>query len=163
MTDFVELERELKKLRPRPISSNLARRVEDALLAEDKVVRPARFKVSWLGLGLGLAAAAAFVVLARMDFRQSTPVSLASVSPAKATPAAAVNLNYADYRADGLTRVVYGRRDEGLVFPEGSAIPARRTRTATREIMQWQNPTTGARLRVSYPAEEVTLAPVSGQ
>jgi hypothetical protein len=29
--------------------------------------------------------------------------------------------------------------------------------------LQWNNPQTGASLRVSYPSEEVTLIPVSGQ
>jgi hypothetical protein len=29
--------------------------------------------------------------------------------------------------------------------------------------VQWKNPQTGASLRVSYPKEEVTLIPISGQ
>jgi len=29
--------------------------------------------------------------------------------------------------------------------------------------VQWKNPQTGASLRVSYPTEEVTLVPISGQ
>jgi hypothetical protein len=33
----------------------------------------------------------------------------------------------------------------------------------TRETLRWQNPQTGASLRVSYPSEEVVLLPVSGQ
>ncbi len=166
MNDFSELERELKKLQPRAVSAELSARVEAALAAEEKIVRPARFQVSWLGLGLGLAAAAAFVVLARMDLRpeQRRATGMAAISPT-AAPAfsATANVNYADYRAEGLTQVVYDRRDEGIVFPEGSAVPARRMRTAKRETFRWTNPSTGGQLRVSYPAEEVTLTPVSGQ
>jgi hypothetical protein len=36
-------------------------------------------------------------------------------------------------------------------------------RSRTRETLRWRNPNTGASLRVSYPAEEVSLIPVSGQ
>jgi hypothetical protein len=39
----------------------------------------------------------------------------------------------------------------------------RRLRSKKRETMQWNNPTTGASLRVSYPTEEVTLVPASGE
>jgi len=62
-----------------------------------------------------------------------------------------------------LTQVVYERRDEGLHFTEGADEPVRRVRSRKRETMQWNNPQTGASLRVSYPAEEVTLIPVVGQ
>jgi hypothetical protein len=63
----------------------------------------------------------------------------------------------------GLTQVVYNTRDEGLHFPEGADQPVRRVRTQKRETLQWRNPGTGTSLRVSYPSEEVTLIPVSGQ
>jgi len=62
-----------------------------------------------------------------------------------------------------VTRVVYHTRDEGLVFPGGQERPARRVRTAQRETLQWRDPQSSASLRVSYPTEEVTLIPVSGQ
>ena len=62
-----------------------------------------------------------------------------------------------------LTQVVYDTRDEGLHFTEGADEPVRRLRSKKRETMQWNNPQTGASLRVSYPTEEVTLVPVSGQ
>jgi len=51
-----------------------------------------------------------------------------------------------------------------LVFsPNQSERPLRRVRYETRETMQWRNPRTGASLRVSYPAEQVVLTPVSFQ
>jgi hypothetical protein len=63
-----------------------------------------------------------------------------------------------------LTRVVYHRRDEGLVFsPNQSERPLRRVRFETRDTMQWRDPQTGASLRVTYPAEQVVLTPVSFQ
>jgi len=164
MNDFSELERELEKLRPRAVSSELLGRIEAALTEEEKIIRPDRFKMNWLGLGLGLAAAAGFILMARVDLqpRKIAPASVAATErTAPAIPAAA--LGNKDYRTTGLTQVVYGRRDEGLVFPEGGATPARRLRTSRRETLHWQDPATGAHLRVSYPTEEVTITPVSGQ
>ena len=51
----------------------------------------------------------------------------------------------------------------GLHFTDGADQPMRRLRTHKRETVQWKNPQTGASLRVSYPTEEVTLVPISGQ
>jgi hypothetical protein len=60
--------------------------------------------------------------------------------------------------------VVVSQQDEGLVFsPNQSERLLRRVRYDTRETMQWSNPQTGASLRVSYPAEQVVLTPVSFQ
>ena len=64
---------------------------------------------------------------------------------------------------DGVTRVVYGTRDEGLVFPNDGGRPVRRIRARSQETLQWRDRETGASLRVSYPTEEVELIPVSGQ
>ncbi len=63
-----------------------------------------------------------------------------------------------------LTRVIYRQHDEGLVFsPNQSEQLLRRVRYDTRQTMQWRNPQTGASLRVTYPAEQVVLTPVSFQ
>ncbi len=62
-----------------------------------------------------------------------------------------------------MTRVVYTRRDEGIAFPDDSEQPVRRVRSQTHETMQWRDPSTGASLRVSYPAEELEFIPVAGQ
>ena len=70
----------------------------------------------------------------------------------------------AGFQPAALTQVVYRQRDEGLVFsPNQSEAPRRRLRYETRETMRWRNPQTGASLRVSYPAEQVVLTPVSFQ
>ncbi len=68
------------------------------------------------------------------------------------------------FKPSALTQVVYRQRDEGLVFsPNESERLLRRVRYDTRETMRWRNPQTGASLRVSYPAEQVVLTPVSFQ
>jgi hypothetical protein len=165
MSDFSELERELKKLQPIKPSAGLLHRIEQALddqsASPSNVITPKRFSINWMGLGLGLAAAAAFVILARIDFRPR-----ANMQPqiASATPAPRQNATSApNFVPAGLTRVVYSTQDEGLVFTPGQERPSRRVRTAERETLQWRDPQSGASLRVSYPTEEVTLTPVSGQ
>ncbi|MEY2520896.1 MAG: hypothetical protein QOF24_2655 [Verrucomicrobiota bacterium] len=170
MNDFSELEGELKKLRPRPASPDLAARIE-AGLAEvagrgtaTAGVMPKRrsFRPNWWALGLGLAAAATFLMLARMnvDRPSSKAAGLALITPAPVLPVARVDENFVP---SALTQVVYDTRDEGLHFTDGADEPVRRLRSKKRETMQWNNPKTGASLRVSYPTEEVTLVPVSGQ
>jgi hypothetical protein len=176
MNDFSELEGELKKLRPARVSAKLISRIERALAdaekSADNIIRPqsrpsdSEFRISWLGLGLGLAAAATFLILARVDLRpgdktKAEPAgnTLASATPALEQSAAALP----NYQPTGLTQVVYGRHDEGLVFTRGATQPARRVWTTKRETLRWRDRETGAQLAVSYPAEEVTLIPVSGQ
>ena len=80
----------------------------------------------------------------------------------KSLPAPATRTN--GFHPSALTQVVYRQHDEGLVFsPNQSERLLRRVRYDTRETMQWRNPQTGASLRVSYPAEQVVLTPVSFQ
>jgi hypothetical protein len=174
MNDFSELEGELKKLRPVRASAELVSRIKRELadVGQNNIIRPksrvshSDFRISWLGLGLGLAAAATFLILARVDLRPSDKTKagpagggLASATPTLEQRAAALP----NYQPTGLTQVVYGRHDEGLVFPRGATQPARRVWTAKRETLRWRDRETGAQLAVSYPAEEVTLIPVSGQ
>src|SRR5215212_6767046 len=169
MNEFSELEAELKQLRPAAPSADLIQRVECALVQAHGetptagiVRRPREFQINWMGLGLGLAAAAAFLMLARVSIDK--PVST-SPRVAKSEPVAAVTEEAAPriLVPDGLTRVVYNRSDEGLVFPRNSAEPVRQVRSRSRETLQWKDPSTGASLRVSYPTEEVELVPVSYQ
>ena len=174
MNDFSELEAELKKLRARPVSPELAVRVERALEQSDAapqtagVIKHRRIHSNWLPLGLGLAAAAAFLVLARVNVDRAPKSSrtTASNQQTAATPAPN-NLRPVDTTASfvpaGLTQVVYNTRDEGLHFPTGASQPMRRIRSRKSETLQWNDPQSGASLRVTYPAEEVTLTPISGQ
>jgi hypothetical protein len=169
MNDFSELEAELKKLRPRTASPELFARIERGF-AETPSATPTagvlpkhrNFRVNWFGLGLGLAAAAAFLLLARVNVEQ-TPgkrQSVVAMTPAPFAPLTPANDTFVPA---GLTQVVYNTRDEGLHFTEGADEPVRRVRSRKRETLKWNNPQTGASLRVSYPSEEVTLIPVDGQ
>ena len=171
MNDFSELEAELKKLRPRAVSPELKGRIEIGLAAEAAgrgvatagvLPKQRRFRLNWFALGLGLAAATTFLMLARVnvDHPTKTP-GLALLTPAPITPAAKQAAD--SFVPSAMTQVVYDRKDEGLHYAAGSDEPMRRVRSRKRETMQWQNPQTGASLRVSYPTEEVTLVPISGQ
>ena len=126
-----------------------------------KIIRPSRFKVSWVSLGAGLAAAAVFLIFARIDVdRSPKQTQLAQNTPAPATRS---TIAPPTFIPDGSTQVVYQTRDEGLHYANGYEEPLRQVRYAKRETLQWRNPQTGASLRVSYPSEEVVLTPVSAQ
>ena len=112
---------------------------------------------------MGLAAAAGFLMLARVHNEQPAK-SEARVATTKSTPNESRTLPAGAHMIPaGLTEVVYRTQDEGLHFPNGAIAPVRRMRYHTRETLRWQNPQTGASLRVTYPSEEVVLLPVSGQ
>jgi len=167
MNDFSDIESKLRKLRPVQPSADLMTRLERALAEETAtptagvLPRERRFHFNWLSLGLGLAAATALVLFAflRLEGPVQKRSSLAAITPA---PAFSTNSN-AQFVPAGLTQVVYRTRDEGLHFPNNSGQPMRRVRSHSRETLRWRNPTTGASLRISYPSEEVSLVPVTGQ
>lgn len=168
MNDFFELEQRLRELRPIAPSQDLVRRVE-RLLADSSIAtstaavlsRKPRFNWNWLSLGLGLAAATAILFVARINFDKPQPT--AKQIAANSSPKPAASVQTAEFVPSDFTRVVYHTTNEGLRFPSGSTRPMRRMRTHTRETFEWQNPQTGASLRVSYPSDEVSLTPVSGQ
>jgi len=177
MNDFSELENQLRKLRPVQPSADLMTGIERELAEGSTrlhsvtarqastagvLPRERRFQFNWFSLGLGLAAAAALVLFGWIQLERpvkKTP-SLASITPAPQFSAA---ISTAQFVPAGLTQVVYHTRDEGVHFPNNSAQPMRRVRSHTRDTLQWRNPTTGASLRISYPSEEVSLVPVTGQ
>jgi hypothetical protein len=172
MNDFSELEAELKQLRPATPSPELAKRIERALdEAPPSETRTAgilpkpKARVNWFALGLGLAAAAAFLLLARanVDRLPGSTTEIAAATPATELPAPNADTATRGYVAEGVTRVVYNRRDEGLTFPEDAEKPVRRVRSHSQETLQWRDPSTGASLRVSYPTEEVEFIPIAGQ
>src|SRR6187200_1174111 len=161
MSDFSELEADLKQLRPAAASPELATRIEHALAAAASASTPTagilprpKLRLAWFALGLGAAAAAAFLMLARLNFQ--TPAANEAQRFAAFTPAPAVTSESSSgFVPDGLTRVVYNTRDEGLVFPVRADEPVRRVRSRTRETLKWRDPGTGASLHVSYPTDEV--------
>jgi hypothetical protein len=166
MSDFSELETELKKLRPAPLPAGLLARVEHALAQLAAVptagLLPRRAKRSnaWWSLGLGLTTASALLLI-WLAFFAEPPPARPIVAQHATSPVVPIG---SGLQPSALTRVIYRQHDEGLVFsPNQSERPLRRVRYNTRETMQWRNPQTGASLRVSYPAEQVVLAPVSFQ
>ena len=172
MNDFSDLEAELKQLRPASPSPELAKRIERALAEAPAAQTPTagilpkpKVRVNWFALGLGLAGAAAFLMLARanVDRVPDGGSKVAAHTPAAELPAPNADTATRGYVAEGLTRVVYDRRDEGLTFPVDAEQPVRRVRSHSQETRQWRDPATGASLRVSYPTEEVEFIPVSGQ
>jgi hypothetical protein len=169
MNDFSELEQQLRKLRPVRPSADLVTRIEWALaepetsrLTAGVLPRERQFHFNWLSLGLGFAAAAALVVFAfvRLERPATKSPALASTTPAQGFLSENSNSQFVPV---GLTQVVYHTRDEGLHFPTSSYQPMRRVRSQKREVLQWRNPKTGATLKISYPSEEVSLVPVTGQ
>ncbi len=166
MNEFLELEAELKKLRPAAPSAELIARIEHSLgekTASAGVLPAARKgRPIWFALGLGFAAAAALLLLARVHIERA-PQKAATVAAiaSSATPANALPVRH--LVPEELTRVVYGTSDEGLVFPGNSEAPLRRMRSYSRETLRWKDQRTGASLRVSYPTDVVEYVPVSTQ
>ena len=165
MNDFSELETQLRKLRPAQPSADLVERIERALAAPETATagvlsRARRFHSNWFSIGLGLAAATALVVFAVIQLNR--PAAKKS-TVASITPAPSLSLSNPQFVPAGLTQVVYHTRDEGVHFPTNSEQPMRRVRSHSQETLQWRNPKTGATLRISYPKEQVSLLPVSGQ
>lgn len=165
MNDFSELETQLRKLRPARPSPGLVERIERALAEPETATagvlpRERRFHFNWFSTGAGLAAATVLVLFAVIELnRPSTKKS----TVASITPAPSLSTSNPQFVPAGLTQVVYHTRDEGVHFPTNSEQPMRRVRSHTRETLQWRNPKTGATLRISYPKEQVSLSPVSGQ
>jgi hypothetical protein len=168
MNDFSELEAELRQLRPAPVSVELSARIEVALTQTGAATagvlpRPRQRRGFWSILALGLTTATALFLLGIGFYNKpSTQMSpIVAQSPASASSPDGLD---SGLRPSALTRVVYHKQDEGFIFsPNQSEHLLRRVRYDTRETMQWRNPLTGASLRVSYPAEQVVLTPVSFQ
>src|SRR3954464_514289 len=165
MNDFSKLEAELKQLRPAAANPDLMARIEKSLgiatpTAGMLLPQRSKARVNWFALGFGLAAAAALFMLARpnVDRAPRKPATVAAIRPSTLQNTVAPTRSLVP---EGLTRVVYNRSDEGLVYPSASAAPVRRVRSRSRETLQWKDHGTGASLRVSYPTEEIELIPVS--
>jgi len=166
MNDLNELEAELKRLRPAPISQGLWQKIERGLAQPEpgptagRLPRSRKSTAAWWSLGLSLATAC-IAILAGLAFFSEQPASSPTVAQSMPVPEEAPS---SGLQPSALSRVVYRKHDDGLVFsPNEKEQLLRRVRYETRETMQWRNPQTGASLRVSYPAEQVVLTPVSFQ
>jgi hypothetical protein len=176
MNDFSKLEDQLRKLRTLAPSDDLVARIERALAkpanwrASAAVDTSARWRWPWrfiespygISLGLGLAAAAALLIFARVEL-ESPKQKIGTLALRASAPVVPSRDSSVEFVPADLTQIVYNTRDEGLLFPAGSDQPMRRVRSQKRETLQWRNPKTGASLRVSYPSEEISLIPISGE
>jgi hypothetical protein len=180
MNDFSDIESQLRRLRPVPPSADLTTLIEQEL-AEIELGRASvpdarlsgffgrwrrcfaetPYKYLWGGLGLATAAAAV-LVLAQINLKSNKPAGRIAISASR-TPAVPVTTTTPEFIPADFTRVVYHTSNDGLYFPSGSNQPVRRLRARARETFEWRNPRTGASLRVSYPSDEISFIPVSGQ
>ena len=166
---FPELEAELRELRPAPVSLELIARIESALArvgagpTAGMLPRPVERRGLWWTLGLGLTTATR-VDPARARILSKPPPPSTPGGGAKARPVPPVSLTKGlrpsatqpEWSLASRMKVWFSRLTNRSVCSGGSATtPARRC--------SGSNPQTGASLRVSYPAEQVVLTPVSFQ
>lgn len=154
--ELLNLEAELKRLRPRPPSAELVARI-----GQDLSARPHQSplgRVPWLWwAAVPLAASLAVAVLSLSSRPQSRSMPMADTSAE--APSEVVDAPLKPVAAEN---VLVSASDEGLVtLADGT--PARRERLHYVETITWQNPRTKASLRWTVPREEVRVVPVSFQ
>ncbi len=160
-----ELENELKRLSPPPLSAELLSRLEHELGPVPKARRytsaTSLRSWKWTGWSLAGATAVAGVFLALGILRQP------SASPAKATPGVApVAVNPAPapaanrYEPVRASSVLYGMKDDGAAtLPDKTE--GRQVRYRYVDTYTWKNPKTNASMRWSVPRDEVRLVRAS--
>jgi hypothetical protein len=161
--DFQDLETELKRLRPRGVSSGLQARLARDLAARAAAAPRRAYTTattwrSWKWTAWSVAAAAAVAVAVILS-RPVAPLSdhVAQSQPKPTIPSALPADIYKPVRADN---VRYNTREEGgVTLADGT--PARRVRSQYVDTITWTNPRTNASLRWSIPREEVRVVPVS--
>lgn len=164
-----EFEQELRQMRPLPASTSLEDKIASAL-SRHEIVRAERVPtaailrqpegssaifVRWLqGLGWAVAgAAAAVAAIALMDRGE------AGNAP---TLAAVVETSAEAFEHTETSEELVTAEDEGLVLA-GDQEAVRQVRYHSLERHVWVNPTTGARMEVEIPREDVRLVSVAMQ
>lgn len=171
---LLELEAELKALRPRRPSPQLAVRIEVDLNAQSELstmgARPVAEEkkvIRWAWFGAALAAAATVAVIATVsvlnsgnqpakDVGASLVAAPSSNHVAAIEPAAATN----KFRPVRASNVLYDLKDEGVVYL-GDKTPARQVRYRYLDTYTWKNPQSNASLKWSVPRDEVRVMPAS--
>jgi len=160
---LLELENELKRLRPPALSASLAARLEREL---GPVPAPRRYTTatslrSWKWAAWSLAGAATvalgFLAVSLSRPPVSTPIESAVPLVAETPrPAPAAN-RYAPVRASS---VLYDMKDDGLaLLPDQTQ--GRQVRYRYVDTYTWKNPATKASLKWSVPRDEVRLVQAS--
>lgn len=155
-----ELERELKRLRPRAVPPRLLAAL-DAGLAEEPATRRVRSATSWTSWKWVPWAAASLAVLlaATAWLRPRSAPAEPSAAPAPAASAPAALASDFGYKPVAAERTIYDAEDEGLVtFADGTA--GRKLRSRYIDTITWRDPASNASLRWSVPSEEVRVVPV---
>jgi len=157
--EIIELEHELRRLRPRAASARLVDEIRSTLDRDESAIPLMRtdpvFRLSdWVRWGLPLAAAFIFGVLAAR-FPQ-VPID-AGLSDSK--PALPVDDAGPHYRPVLAENLVFEARDAGLVtLPDGTQ--ARRVSSRYLDTITWRNARTNASLQWSVPREEIRVIPI---
>jgi len=157
--EIIELEHELRRLRPRAASAQLFHGIRDSLERDEAAVAAMRTDAvlhisDWVRWGLPLAAAFVFGVLAAR-FPQA-PIEVGRPESRPALPVEDAGSLYRPVRADNL---VFEARDAGLVtLPDGTQ--ARQVSNRYLDTITWRNARTNASLRWSIPREEIRLIPI---
>mgnify|MGYP000875158825 CR=1 FL=1 len=140
--ELTQLEAELRRLRPAPVSPALQRRIAADLSGAGAVPAPRLW--SWLAVpaAAGLAAVLAQVAESRL-------------APAAATADGA-------FRPVAAEKLLVSARDEGVVTLDDGTT-ARRRRLHFLDTIVWRDPRTNASVTWTLPREEVRIVPVSFQ
>lgn len=162
--ELLELEAELKRLRPVAPSRELAAEISRSLSA------PPRRNLAWAWFGVPLAAAAATVLLLRQPAApvspSTNPAPSTVVVPSAAAPApvigAAPAVAQASFKPVSSDKTLYAQSDDGVVtLADGTS--ALRYRASYVDTITWKNPQTRASLRWSVPRTEERVVPVTFQ
>ena len=173
--DLSDFEAELRGLTPRASSEQLEQRIARQLARQAAPQAPAPWwqrigfnrplaAVGWGVLSPAVSIGVLLVAAHVLGFprRLSQPPGFSSAANSdNATgvgPAVRSVRNVAPVPARA-ANVLYKVSDDGLVLDsEHEAV--HRVRRQSADLVQWRNPTTGARWEVSYPREDVWLVPV---
>lgn len=146
----LQLEAELKRLRPRRLAPDLEARVAASL------IRRRRFAGWWVALPLAAALAVALVPWRQTPAPEAGPV--AATDPTVAVPESTPD----EYKPVAAENVLYAARDEGVITL-ADGVQARRLRRSYVDTITWRNPRTNASLKWSVPRDEVRVVPVNFQ
>ena len=150
--ELLELEAELKQLRPLPPSGQLRARIAADLFP--------RRKISWTWVALPLAAA--LVMLFALRSNDSVNPGVDATAPLAATVPPPVESNPAVFKPVATQNVLYATQDDGIV----TLADGRQARQLSRSYVDtvlWHDPKSNASLTWSVPRREVRITPVSFQ
>ena len=167
MNEF-DLENELRTLRPVSPSPDLetaiARELEKPRLAKPisssgVVARPRDSFLDRLLPGLCWASAGAAAAIAVLSLNLEH-IPSADVQPAEPRTVTTIAENL--FEPEESSRELVGTEDGGLIYTADEE-PTRIVRYNSMERHVWANPSTGARVEVEVPREDVVLVPVAFQ